>query len=127
MIKNFVNIELFHKDDALQEDCVGWITIMEKADEDLRTVLKDETLGILERKKIAKGIEKGCKYLENIEINHCDLKLANFLLLAGDPKIADFGMIEDLSGRSGYRKMGYARRGSKFKNQEALCKIFLKN
>ena len=42
IIKNFVNIELFHKNDLKQEDCIGWITIMEKAEEDLRTVLKEE-------------------------------------------------------------------------------------
>jgi hypothetical protein len=30
VIKNYVNFELFHKKD--KEDCVGWVTVMEKAD-----------------------------------------------------------------------------------------------
>ena len=42
VIKNFVNVELFHKEDSKKEDCLGWITIMEKAGEDLRKVLKEE-------------------------------------------------------------------------------------
>ena len=46
VIKNFVNVELFHKKDKNQEDCLGWITIMEKAGEDLRTILKEEKIGI---------------------------------------------------------------------------------
>ena len=122
MITNYVNVELFHKDDAKQEDCLGWITIMEKADGDLKKSLK-EKIDIDERKKIGEGIRDGLNYLEKIGIRHCDLKLENFLLLAGDLKISDFGYIEEKSGRSSYRKMGYARRGSKFKNEEALCKF----
>jgi hypothetical protein len=46
VIKNFVNIELFHKADVMQEDCLGWITSMEMAGTDLRTILKDQTAGI---------------------------------------------------------------------------------
>ena len=42
VIRNFVNVEIFYEEDLEKEDCVGWITIMEKADEDLRTVLKEE-------------------------------------------------------------------------------------
>ena len=42
----FVNIELFLKEDFNQEDCLGWITIMEKAGKDLRTVLKEEKIQI---------------------------------------------------------------------------------
>ena len=30
IIKNYVNFELFHKND--KEDCLGWVTVMEKAD-----------------------------------------------------------------------------------------------
>ena len=31
VVKNFVNVELFRKEDSKKEDCLGWITIMEKA------------------------------------------------------------------------------------------------
>ncbi|CBY14413.1 unnamed protein product [Oikopleura dioica] len=120
IIKNFVNIELFHKKDVKKEDCIGWITIMEKADEDLRTVLKKEKIGIEKRKKIAEGILVGIVHLQNIGIWHCDRKLENILLMDGIPKIIDFGLIRDRIGRSGYYEMGYARKGSKFRNNCAL-------
>ena len=123
IIKNFVNIELFHKKDLKKEDCIGWITIMEKADEDLRTVLKEEKIGIEKRKKIAKGILDGFVYLGEIGIYHFDRKLENVLLINGIPKIIDFGLIYEETGRSGYREMGYARKGSKFRNTSALCKF----
>jgi len=123
IIKNFVNIELFHKQDLRKEDCIGWITIMEKAEEDLRTVLKKEKIGIEKRKKIADGIEDGLVYLKEIGIDHYDRKLENILLINGIPKIIDFGLIYERTGRIGYREMGYTRKGSKFRNHSALCKI----
>jgi serine/threonine protein kinase len=118
-----VNIELFHKEDANLEDCVGWITIMEKADEDLRTILKAEKIEIDERKKIAQGIWNGLVYLAKIGIIHCDLKMENILMQDGIPKIIDFGLVQEETGRSGYREMGYTRRGSKFRFGRALCKF----
>ena len=121
-----MNIELFHKADSKQEDCVGWITIMEKGGEDLRKILKKEKIGIEERKKIAEGIRNGFEYLEKIGIVYCDLKMENILMVDGIPKIIDFGLVWERTGRSGYREMGYARRGSKFRNQGALRKFFLK-
>ena len=123
IIKNFVNIELFHKKDLKKEDCIGWITIMEKAEENLRTVLKKEKIGIEKRKKIAEGILDGFHYLGEIGIGHYDRKLENVLLLDGIPKIIDFGLIREETGRTGYREMGYARKGSKFRNAFALCKF----
>jgi len=126
VIKNFVNVQLFHKDDSKKEDCLGWITIMEKADEDLRTILKEEKIGIDERKKIAEGIKNGYNYLANIGIFHCDLKLENILMVGGIPKIIDFGLVRDETGRSGYHEMGYVRRGSKFRNFNSLCKLIRK-
>ena len=96
---------------------------MEKAGEDLRKILKEEKIGIDERKKIAKGIWSGFKYLEKIGIWHFDLKMENILLVDGIPKIIDFGLVQEQSGRNGYREMGYTRRGSKFRNQTALCKF----
>ena len=123
IIKNFVNIELFHKKDLKKEDCIGWITIMEKAEEDLRTVLKEEKIGIEKRKKIAGGILDGFVYLENIGIWHFDRKLENVLLTNGIPKIIDFGLIHEETGKNGYREMGYTRKGSKFRIPSALCKF----
>ena len=123
IIKNFVNIELFHKKDLKKEDCIGWITIMEKAEEDLRTVLKNEKIGIEKRKKIAEGILDGLIYLRKIGINHFDQKLENILLMNGIPKIIDFGLICEKTGRIGYREMGYTRKGSKFRSNFALCKF----
>ena len=118
-----MNIELFHKEDLKNEDCLGWITIMEKGEEDLRTILKEEKIGIEERKKIAEGILYGMIYLEKIGIVHYDLKLENVLMVDGIPKIIDFGLVCEKTGRSGYREMGYARKGSKFQDVFALCKF----
>ena len=123
VIRNYVNVEIFYKNDLKEEDCVGWITIMEKADEDLRTVLKDGTIQIGERKKIAEGILDGFAYLVKIGINHFDFKLENILLKNGVPKIIDFGLVYELSGRIGYRQMGYCRSGSKYRLTQALCKL----
>ena len=123
VIANFVNIELFHKEDSKNEDCLGWITIMEKGEEDLRKILKEEKIEIEERKKIAKGIKNGNRYLEKIGIVHFDLKMENILMVGGIPKIIDFGLVQELSGRSGYREMGYARHGSKFIHPSALRKF----
>ena len=123
VIKNFVNVELFHKKDKNQKDCLGWITIMEKAGEDLRKILKEEKIGIEERKKIAEEINNGFNYLAKIGIVHYDKKMENILMLNGIPKIIDFGLVYEETGRNGYREMCYSRRGSKFRNNQALCKF----
>jgi len=99
---------------------------MEKGGENLRKILKEEKVEIEERKKIAEGIKNGMDYLEKIGIVYCDLKMENVLMVDGIPKIIDFGLVCERSGRSGYQKMGYARKGSKFRNQESLCKFILK-
>ena len=123
VIKNYVNFELFHDTD--RDDCLGWVTVMEKADGTLKTILKQKT-NIDERINKAEGIWSGFSYLQKIGIEHFDFKLDNVLLLNGVPKIIDFGLICETTGRTGYRKMGYSRRGSKFMNSSALRK-FLKN
>ena len=123
VIRNYVNVEIFYNEDSEKEDCVGWITIMEKADEDLRTVLKEERIDIGERKNIATGILDGLVYLVKVGIVHLDRKLENVLLKNGVPKIIDFGLVREETGRSGYRQMGYARTGSKFRVNTALCKF----
>ena len=74
---------------------------MEKAGDDLRTILKEEKIGIDERKKIVKGIKNGFGYLVKIGISHYDQKLENILLLNGIPKIIDFGLVCESTGRSG--------------------------
>ena len=107
-----------------EEDCLGWITIMEKCDGDLQKELKNDNLNLDERKKIATGIEAGFEYLGKIGIIHCDRKLTNFLLIRDQVKICDFGLVEEYSGRRSYRQLGYARRGSKYRNESALCKIW---
>jgi serine/threonine protein kinase len=96
---------------------------MKKAGEDLRTILKEDKIGIEERKKIAEGIANGDEYLEKIGISHFDQKMENILMLNGIPKIIDFGLVYEETGRNGYREMGYTRRGSKFRHQGALCKF----
>ena len=124
IIRNFANFELYNSGDEKEEDCLGWITVMEKCERDLQTALKNENLNLDERKKIATGIEAGFEYLEKIGIEHEDRKLSNFLLIGDQVKICDFGLVWELSWRRSYRQLGYARRGSKYKNNRALCKFW---
>ena len=96
---------------------------MEKAEkEHLRTVLKGENISIDDRKDIATKVLDGFKYLTSIGINHYDFKMENILLMNGIPKVIDYGLIYDITGRESYREMAYVRRGSKFKHQCALCR-----
>ena len=97
---------------------------MEKCDGDLQKELKKDKLDLDERKKIATGIEAGFQYLEKIGIWHRDRKLSNFLLIGGEVKICDFGLVSEKSWRRSYRQLGYARRGSKYKQETALCKFW---
>ena len=121
MIRNYVNVELFHEADSNQKDCLGWITIMEKADDKpLRKFLRVSNLE--QRQQIAEGVQEGYRYLERVGISHMDLKMENILLLDDTPKIIDYGVIEERSGRKSYREMGYSRRGSKYRNASSLCK-----
>jgi len=111
--------------DENKEDCLGWITIMEKCDEmNLRKRLKKEDLDLTERKKIAIGIQAGFQYLEDVKIFHYDRKLANFLLIGDVAKICDFGLVTSIGGQ-GFGKLGYTRRGAKYNNFDsaALCNI----
>ena len=120
VIKIFANVEIF---DENEEDCIGWITIMEKCEGNLRQKLKNDKLDLGQRKKIATGIQAGLKYLENVGIVHKDKKLANFLLIGDVAKVCDFGLVVERSGRRSYRQLGYTRRGSKYRNKFALCKF----
>ena len=124
VVQNYVNFELFDVDDAKEEDCLGWITVMEKCESDLQTALKNDNLNFYERKKIATGIEAGFQYLEQIGIDHNDRKLSNFLLIGDQVKICDFGLVQEKSGRRSYRQLGYARRGSKYRYSFAFCKFW---
>ena len=126
VVQNFANIELFQIDDENEEDCLGWITILQKCETNVRTELKNENLDLEERKKIAVGLQNGFDYLYEVGIMHYDKKLENFLLLAGVAKICDFGLVDEETGRRSYRQMGYSRKGSKYRDSRALCK-FLKS
>ena len=123
VIRNFTNIEIFDACDGNNEDCIGWITIMELCETTLREKLKNGNLTLDERKKIATGIRAGLNYLEKIGIIHKDRKLENFLLIGDVVKICDFGLVQEDSGRRSYRQLGYTRRGSKYRNKLALCKF----
>ncbi|CBY38949.1 unnamed protein product [Oikopleura dioica] len=120
VIRNFANIEIFDSGDEEEEDCLGWITIMEKCDGNLREKLKNGNATLKERKKIATGIKSGFEFLRKVGINHSDKKLANFLLIGDVVKVCDFGLVWELSGRKSYRKLGYTRRGTKYRDTRAL-------
>ena len=122
IIRNFANIEAYLKNDKMKENCLGWITLMEKCNGCLRAELKKDSLSLQRRKEIGKGIKDGIKYLLEIGIEHNDLKPGNILLLDGVPKIIDYGLVEDGSGRKSYQQMGYVRNGSKYKDFYNLCK-----
>ena len=122
VIRNFCNIEIFHKDDSEGKDCLGWITIMEKGETSLFKYLETENRTIEERKRILKGILEGWSYLHSIGIAHYDMKLENIVMVDDVPKIIDFGLCWDTGTKKineHFRKMGYIRRGSKFRVQEA--------
>jgi len=123
IVRNFGNIEIYHKEDVEHKDCIGWITLMEKCNGYLRKKLRAETLSLQERKEIALGIQKGTKYLLQIGIEHNDLKPDNILLLDGVPKIIDFGLVECGSKKKSYRQAGYVRSGSKYSDFYNLCKL----
>ena len=125
IIQHFANIEFYDPDDTDLSDCLGWLTVMEKADGTLRTALELGTIDLEERKNIAIGIKRAIEYLGGVGISHYDLKLENVLLIGKIAKIADFGIISDKTNRLSYRKMGYARRGSKFRLAQSLCKSIL--
>ena len=124
VVRHYANIELFHKDDICGRDCIGWITIMEKCDTNLRQILKEGKLSKNGRRELAYGIGQGMDYLFNNGMHNADLKMENILIKGkpGCPKICDFGLVEDRTSRIGNRAMGYARKGSKFKLLPALCK-----
>ena len=96
---------------------------MEKCESDLRSRLKNEDLSLEERKKIAIGVREGFKYLARVGILHYDKKPENILLKDGECKWIDFGTIQEWTGRKSYRRMGYARRGSKYRIGKYLCKF----
>ncbi|CBY41896.1 unnamed protein product, partial [Oikopleura dioica] len=112
VIQNFVNVEIYEEE---EEDCLGWLTVMEKCEKmNLREKLKEEVLDLRERKKIAIGIQAGFRYLESVKIFNSDRKLSNFLLIGDVAKICDFGLVTSIG--EGFRKLGYTRRGAKYLN-----------
>ena len=123
VIQHFCNVEIYAPDDAERSDCLGWITLMPKADTDLRQSLKEEKLTLDERKEIAKDLMRANEYLNDIGITHCDLKPKNVLLKNGVPLITDFGLVMETSYRISYRQMGYSIKGSKYKDSKYLRKL----
>ena len=122
IIQHFCNVEIYAPDDTERSDCLGWITLMPKADTDLRKSLKNKELTFDERKKIAIDLKRANDYLNKIGITHCDLKPENVLLKNGVPLITDFGTIMETSNRISYRQLGYSRKGSKYRDAKYLCK-----
>ena len=66
VVRNYANFDLYDADDKKEEDCLCWITVMEKCEGDLHTALKKDNLNLDERKKIATGIQAGFQYLKKI-------------------------------------------------------------
>ena len=124
VLKNLANIEIFHNWDHAFQDCLGWITIMEAGNQNLRYLLRNERLTITERGRIAVELRNGLSYLFNIGLEHNDQKLENVVLFGPKkiPKWIDFGVMHDHTGRESYRRMGYVRRGSKFRHFQSLGK-----
>ncbi|CAG5105204.1 Oidioi.mRNA.OKI2018_I69.chr1.g1920.t1.cds [Oikopleura dioica] len=124
IIRHFVNFEIFDSCD-FESDCLGWITVMELCNSNLREKIKipknePEYLGMSKRKRIAIGVKKGFEYLSSIGIWHCDVKPENVLLSSDESRIIDFGILCEQTGRVGYRKMGYTRHGSRYKDVNNL-------
>ena len=127
VVRHYANVEIFNSGDENEEDCLGWISIMEKCDGSLREELERDNFDLKERKKIAKGLKSGFEYLKKIGIFHKDRKLENLLMIGEVAKICDFGVVSEYSGRKSYRQLGYSKRGSKYRNAGALCKFFSLN
>ena len=120
MVKHFANCEI-----KQEEEVVGWITVMEFCETDLRKLLKKQNGGptFEERKANALGVKFGFDYLEEIGIRHMDMKPENVLMKNGIPKLTDFGLTAVTNRRESTRQMGYARRGNKFRDWSYLCKF----
>ena len=43
IVQNYANVEIFQIDDENEEDCLGWITILEKCETNVRNELKKKT------------------------------------------------------------------------------------
>jgi len=125
VVKNIANIELFYTHDEDYEDCLGWITLMEKGEHNLHYLLREEKLTIEDRRLYAIELRKGLQYLFDIGLEHNDQKLENIVLFGKTPKWIDFGVMHDHTGNESYRRMGYVRRGSKFRHFQALGKYKL--
>ena len=122
VIKNIANVELFYTHDKDYEDCLGWITLMEKGRDNLHHLLRNEIPTIAQRRLLAIELRKGLQYLFDIGLEHNDLKLENIVLFGENPKLIDFGVMQDHTGNESYRRMGYVRRGSKYRHFQALGK-----
>ena len=124
VIRHYCNIEIFSKYD--DKDCLGWITIMELCDDkNLRQRLcePDTTLDIGRRINIAIDVIKGLDHLESKNMKHFDIKPENICFLGNKAKLIDFGIVTQSSNQENCRKMGYTRRGTKYLDEDHLCKF----
>ena len=125
VIRNIANVELFYTHDEDYEDCLGWITLMEKGEHNLHRLLRNEIPTIEQRRSLAIDLRRGLQYLFDIGLEHNDQKLENIVLFGENPKWIDFGVMHDHTGNESFRRMGYVRRGSKFRHFQALGKYFV--
>ncbi|CAG5102067.1 Oidioi.mRNA.OKI2018_I69.chr1.g128.t1.cds [Oikopleura dioica] len=137
IIKHVANSRIFHKDDIERTDCLGWITFMPKMKQNLWRALENAELGPDERKRIARSIFEGKRFLlEEYRIVQTDLKASNMFVTYDDSaiKIGDFGLVigqgDQVHGSYQIRchkkesiwtrKLGYRRPHEKFLNEERL-------
>jgi len=74
LLYNYVNVEIFHKDDVDEKDCLGWITVSSRAECDLAPALQQNKLDIEERKCIIIQLENVLNYLLSLNLIYFDLK-----------------------------------------------------
>jgi serine/threonine protein kinase len=96
---NLRNVIEFHKAGEVYIDGIGstfLYIIMEKADEDLASYLERKRFDFTPGQKLTfcVGILNGIKQLHNIGIYHRDIKHDNILVVNGEFKIGDLGLID---------------------------------
>lgn len=93
------NVIDFQKAGEVHVDILGWTfayIIMEKADEDLPSFLERKKFDFTPGQKLTfcVGILNGIKQLHNIGIYHRDIKHDNILVVNGEFKIGDLGLVD---------------------------------
>ncbi|WP_171257900.1 serine/threonine-protein kinase [Acinetobacter pittii] len=86
--KNIVSICIVHQGDTP-------FFVMDLADSDLSTLIKENKLSKEEKIKIIYDVMDGLEYLHNKGLYHRDIKPENILKFNGIYKISDFGLIKN--------------------------------